>query len=29
VEMWFLDLNDGYGLNRRYYGGAEINGDDC
>ena len=27
VEMWFLDLDDGYGLNRRYYGGAEANGD--
>lgn len=28
VEMWFWDLNDGMGINRRYYGSAEENGND-
>ncbi len=26
VEMWFLDTDDGWGLNRRYYGGLEDDG---
>lgn len=26
VEMWFLDTDDGWGLNRRYYGGLEESG---
>ena len=26
VEMWFLDTDDGWGINRRYYGGVEENG---
>ncbi len=27
VEMWFQDTDGGQGINRRYYGGVEINGD--
>jgi hypothetical protein len=27
VEMWFQDTDGGLGINRRYYGGIEINGD--
>lgn len=27
VELLFRDLNDGWGINRRYYGGFEDNGD--
>jgi hypothetical protein len=26
VDLWFWDLDDGWGLNRRYYGGAEESG---
>jgi hypothetical protein len=26
VELWFRDLDDGWGRNRRYYGGLEDNG---
>jgi len=26
VEMWFLDTDDGWGRNRLYYGGVEVNG---
>jgi hypothetical protein len=26
VELWFLDNDDGWGINRRYYGGVEDNG---
>jgi hypothetical protein len=26
VDLWFWDLDDGWGINRRYYGGAEENG---
>jgi hypothetical protein len=27
VELWFRDTDDGLGINRRYYGGVEANGD--
>jgi hypothetical protein len=27
VELWFQDTDGGRGINRRYYGGVEINGD--
>jgi hypothetical protein len=26
VDLWFWDLDDGWGVNRRYYGGLEDNG---
>jgi hypothetical protein len=26
VDLWFWDLDDGWGLNRRYYGGVEVSG---
>lgn len=27
VESWFLDTDDGWGINRRYYGGLEVGGE--
>jgi len=26
VELWFLDTDDGWGINRRWYGGVDFNG---